>query len=176
MMKRQTYGQGPERSGACGTHTLCPCPPHEGLRLSGQISISGPSTSHLGMHSLSLLTFWSVTLVRVLLTQGGDCCGGGDFLLLVVCVLITKYLLHSLSGFFLPALPSTFFFHLEKKIDSSLPSSFLQSLPEATHPSCDFICARATLSNTSRLHYTTPPDCDPVPLMPAWEEDRTGWG
>lgn len=89
---------------------LCPCPPHEGLRLSGQISISGPSTSHLGMHTLSLLTFWSVTLVRVLLTQGGDCCGDGDFLLLVVCVLITKYLLRSLSGFFLPALPSTFFF------------------------------------------------------------------
>lgn len=115
MMKRQTYGQGPERSGACGTHTLCPCPPHEGLRLSGQISISGPSTSHLGMHSLSLLTFWSVTLVRVLLTQGGNCCGGGDFLLLVVCVLITKYLLHSLSGFFLPALPSTFFFFTLKR-------------------------------------------------------------
>lgn len=92
--------------------TLCPCPPHEGLRLSGQISIPGPSNGVLPYPhiSLSLLPFWSVTLVRVLLTQGGDCSGGGDFLLLVVCVLITKYLLHSLSGFFLPALPSTFFF------------------------------------------------------------------
>lgn len=173
-------------SGACGTHTLCPssCVPVLPTKDSGYrarsaslvLAIDAALSSHLGIHSLSLLTFWSVTLVSVLLTQGGDCCADGDFLLLVVCALITKYLLHSLSGFFLPALPSTFFFHLEKKIDSSLPSSFLQSLPEATHPSCDFICARVTLPNTSRLHYTTQPDYDPVPLMPAWEEDHTGWG
>lgn len=126
-MKRQTYGQGPERSGACGTHTLCPssCVPVLPTKDSGYqarsaslvLAMDATLSSHLGIHSLSLLTFWSVTLVRVLLTQGGDCCGDGDFSL-AGCLCLDYKIPSAFFVWLLPARPSQhiFFFTLKRKL------------------------------------------------------------